>query len=495
MEHLSYEITSVKLFYGFGAGEIHILDDYGEKRLQKLASLLPAAAGLYIVGGAVRDCLLGKKPVDIDLAAKKEPGQFARRIARRFGSRVIHLHQNDNHLFRVVTNEYTFDVTALAGGELEADLRRRDFTINAMAYDPAAGRLIDVHDSRNDLKRSVVRMTSPEVFAADAIRLLRAFRMAACLGFSICRATLETISRKADAIRSAAGERVHSELFRMLSACRTAGLIRQMHQTGLLTALFPELILLKNCPPSRHHGFDGLAHGIATYSALEECLENPPVWLQGWTQWLPEPGQPLFVVLKLAGLLHDMGKPVTMKASAAGPATYHGHAAAGAGMAAGIARKLRCSAYEQKNLEFLIGHHMHLFHLFQLAKAKSLSRRAMGRFFRTAGEMAGCLVALFVADTLAKGRSPGRTVPGLAEFCRLLLDHYLAALSRRQAEPRLVSGRDLIEIFGLEPSPFFKTVLDRVAELYLGGVLTTREQALEWVAGHLSETGRGQTTG
>ncbi len=466
-----------------------------QKCLQKLGRLVPVASGFYIVGGAVRDCLLGNHPLDVDLATKDDPEQLARKIARKFGTRTICLHQDEHHLFRVVTKDYTFDITALAEAGLKADLLRRDFTINAMAYDPAAGRLIDILDARKDLKSAVVRMTGPDAFATDALRLVRAFRMAACLSFSICPRTLEAVSRMAGAICSVAGERIRAEIFRLLSARGTSGLIGQMHTTGLLTALFPEIKALADCPASQYHAFDGLTHSLATYAALENCLENPPGWIKPWARMWPAPDQPLFAVLKLAALLHDIGKPATQKGSGTQAATYHGHAEAGGRMAGGIARRLRFSSYEQKKLEFLINHHMYLSHLFQLAKTNKLTRRAMGRFFRIAGEMTGCLLVLFAADTLAKGRPAASANQTLAEFSHLLRRQYQEAVSRKQSRPRLVTGRDLIEIFKLKPSPFFKTVLEQVAELYLGGVLTTRDQALEWVARYLAQADRQQSPG
>ncbi len=459
--------------------------DNGGKCLHQLARLLPACNGCYIVGGAVRDCLLGNQPLDIDLVSGSDAQDLAARIARKFGTRVIHLRQNNHELFRVVTPVYTFDVTSMAGGGLEDDLAQRDFTVNAMAYDPATDSLIDIFDSRADLANSVVRMTSAAVLAADPLRLLRAFRLGACLSFTISEPTLDAIRRKASTICSVAGERVYGELFKLLNAPRSFSFIRQMNQTGLLTALFPELAALNLCLPDEHHAYNGLTHSIETYTKLEDCLDNPPDWLASWSPWLPAPGQALYPLLKLAALLHDIGKPPARKMPAPGAGTYPGHAVVGARMAVQIARRLRCSTFERKKLEFLVGHHMHLFYLFQLASQKRLSRRAVGRFFRISGDQAGCLLVLFTADTMAKTPERQRSIEALADFCHLLADRYLAASSRRRSLPRLITGYDLMEKFGLEPSPLFRTILEQVSELYLAGILTTRNQALKWVERYL----------
>ncbi len=485
-EDLSYGSKCVKGFYTWQNSKADKMDHNTGKRLNTLAQLLPSVPGCYLVGGAVRDCLLGKIPVDLDIVTSEYPGKIAHAIGLRYGRRVICLQQKSYQLFRIVTPEFTFDVTALTGPDIESDLQQRDFTINAMGYDLSSRRLVDIFDSRADLEQGVVRMTSPGVFGADPLRLLRAFRIAACLAFSISGQTLETISENSTAIESVAGERVHLELFRMLAEPKTASLLRLMQQTGLLNSLFPELAILENCPPAGPHNVNCLEHSMKAYAFLEQLLADPLPWLEDWHTDIPAADHPLYVVLKLSTLLHDIGKPVTIKQTK-GKIDYHGHQEAGARTVPDIAQRLRFSKQEQNDLEFLILHHMHLFHLFQLDTDNNMSKRAIGRLLRLAGKKLPCLVFLFAADSLAKNPGLSRSSSKIAPFCRRLHQNYKSVASKRARIKPLISGHDLIEHFGLQPSALFKTILDQVNDLHLGGVLTTRREALNWVADELKK--------
>ena len=195
--------------------------------------LVPPPA--WVVGGAVRDLLLGLEPADVDLAVA-DPLLAARSVS----GKPIQLGREPLVAWRVVRNDRTYDFAAIVGGGLDTDLARRDFTINAMAVDLASGDLLDPHRGRDDLSGRVIRMIDPSNFDDDPLRMLRGVRMAVALDFSLDPATVEAIRSRAAAIHSSAGERIGFELSLMFSAHRLRRAITLLRETGLDRALLGE---------------------------------------------------------------------------------------------------------------------------------------------------------------------------------------------------------------------------------------------------------------
>lgn len=189
-------------------------------------------AGMYLVGGSLRDCLLGKSPKDYDLVVRHDPQKTARRIAGRVHSRPVTLGKDRKRIIRVVAKGYTIDIASLHGHSIEENLRGRDFTINAMAYDMASHRIIDISHGLQDLENKRIRMVSGQVFRSDPVRLLRAFRLAAVLGFDIDPATSATIVENALHIKRAAGERIKAELMQILAVADSFSTIDRMAESA-----------------------------------------------------------------------------------------------------------------------------------------------------------------------------------------------------------------------------------------------------------------------
>ena len=219
----------------------------------------------YVVGGSVRDLLLGRPALDTDIAVTA----FARQLADRLAGSYVEIGKSGLTIHRVVVGDRIFDVSALHGAGIEQDLRRRDFTINAMAVDAATGNIIDCTGGRKDLQAGIIRMVSPSVFRSDPLRLLRAYRLAAGLSFDIDPATERAIADDAQRIGQSAGERIWAELQQIL-ACRTSRVqLEQMQASGLLTAVFPELEPLSGCHQGDHHRWDVFTHSLQAYRHLE----------------------------------------------------------------------------------------------------------------------------------------------------------------------------------------------------------------------------------
>ncbi len=442
---------------------------------------------VYLVGGTVRDLLAGRVPADIDLVVAGDIHLVAAQIAARNGGTVVDLGNKGFDVLRVASEQVTIDITPLDGATIEADLMRRDFTINALAYDLRSRRLVDCTDGRSDLRRKTIRMVSPSALEDDPARLVRAYRMAAVFGFSIHAHTRQAIARERHRIGGVAGERVWAELVKLFDADGAAPVIRQMAVDGLITSIFPELEPARGCTQNRYHQFDVFEHSLRVYEHLETLLASLDTRFPeaaAIAEMMNLAGHT--VILKYASLLHDVGKPVTRRIDAAGQVRFYGHAAESARITAGISRRLKLSRKQRDGADAVIRSHIRPLFLFQAAEKNGLGRRGMVRFFNHCGRLTLPIVIHTVADIAAKRRDLSDRDARFVAFCRRLLQAYADHLVRKQTVPPLISGRDLISIFGLSPSPRFKQLLRRVDERRLSGELTTRDQALDWVRSHLA---------
>ena len=285
-----------------------------DKRLREGARLLPPEDGAFLVGGCVRDLLIGKPPADYDVAVSSGPESYARRLAERHGGRPVAIGPARHRIFRVVAGDRVFDVSPLAGSSIAADLHNRDFTINAMAFDLTRQALIDPENGRADLRNRVIRMVSPAAFTRDPLRQLRAFRLAAQFTCRIEPQTVQAVKNGAGTITRGAGERIRTELLKMLAISKSVNLIEQMAACGLLFDILPELAPLQSCRQNAHHSFDAWTHTLVAFRRLE-ALIDPDSRAEGGSpldravQALHDGGRT--GLLKMALLLHDVGKPAT----------------------------------------------------------------------------------------------------------------------------------------------------------------------------------------
>ena len=449
--------------------------------------------GVYLVGGTVRDLLAGRTPADIDLVVTGDVVQVAGQIAAKTGGRVIDMGKKKFTVLRVASPGATIDITPLAHPTIETDLLHRDFTINAMAYDLKARRLVDCTGGRMDMQRETVRMVSPSAFEKDPARLVRAYRMAAVFHYSIDPGTRDAIGRYRHLVDGVPGERVWVELVKIFEQADSASVIALMAASGLLTAIFPELQAAIGCTQNRHHQFDVFHHSLLVYQHLESLLA-------GMTDRFPRLAAAAeaadltghAAMLKYAALLHDVGKPATRTVDSRGQVHFFGHAAKSAAIAAGIGRRLRLSNRQADVADAIIRHHIRPLFLFLASENGTLGRRGMIRFFNRCGNLTLPIIVHTMADIMAKGDVLEGRDRGFISFCDLLVAAFVDAGRRRTTVPPLISGHDLVAVFGLSPSPRFKRILRRVDERRLSGELTTRDQALKWVGTCLSSAAGGQ---
>jgi len=460
----------------------------------------------YLIGGLVRDMLLGRDTADIDIAVVADALEVAPKVATALGGKYVLLDEV-NRVGRVVLGKgdistrgrWELDFCTLEGG-IEQDLARRDFTIDAMAIDleqfihqPQSPDLIDPFQGFTDLRQGVIRAVTETTFSSDPVRLLRAVRLAAELGFNIDSETEALIRRDGQLIASVAGERVREELLRLLSMPRSGQLLAYLDELGLLAALIPELTQTKGVEQPKEHFWDVFDHSIQTVTAVDFLLRQGD-WAYADEEvladvpWSPElkqhfdrevsHGSTRRSLLKLTALLHDIAKPQTKTIEESGRMRFLGHAKEGVAIVTGILERLRFSTKEIKLVEVLVRHHLRPT---QMSHEELPSRRAIYRYFRDTGEAGIDILFLSLADHLAT-RGKQLDLAKWQEHAQMVA-YVLAQHFEEESltlPPKLIDGHDLIALFGLSPEPKIGEILEAVREAQAAGEVTTREEALAY---------------
>jgi poly(A) polymerase len=462
----------------------------------------------YLVGGFIRDALLKRETADIDIALAADALEIAPRLAGALGGRFIRLDEA-NKMGRVVVDNkapsggrWQLDFSAFEGN-IEQDLSRRDFTIDAMAVDlgeltKADINLIDPFNGRADLKDKIIRAVSGTVFSSDPARLLRAVRLAAELDFTLDSQTEALVKRHALLIAGVAGERVREELLRLLAVPGSGRFLPYFDELGLLTAIFPEMVGTKGVGQPKEHFWDVFAHSLKTVAAVDFILHQGSweyyadqvlaavPWSEAQAKHFARPvsgGSTRRSLLKLTALLHDVAKPQTKALTEDGRTRFLGHDKEGAAMAADILERLRFSGKEVKLVEIVIKYHMRPG---QMSQEGLPTRRAIYRYFRDCGEAGIDILFLSLADHLAT-RGPSLNPAGWQEHARLV--EYVLTKHDEQEKlvtpAKLVSGYDLIDVFNIKPGPRMGQLLEVVREAQASGEVSTREEALAYVRAKL----------
>ena len=467
---------------------------------------LKGSRRLFLVGGTIRDILLGREPTDFDFAVSGSGLEFASAFARKVHGSLVVLSEPDDEARVVYHRDLTFDFNGFGDRTIEDDIRRRDFAANALAAEVlpgGSGELLDIVDGRKDIESRVLRPVSPQSLALDPLRLLRALRIALELDFRIDDAVFD-LAREVT-LKETAPERIGAELLRIMECPGSYTYIRKLFELGRLQDILPELVPLLEDEDLREHSF-------RTYYKVEEIITEDsffrrfdPEWTAYFDQWgvtadrqpstadRPEPDTAADAqdsspspqsltpsplphrrgLLKLAGLLHDLAKPETRFINTEGEMHFYGHDSLGARAAGRIGRdRLRLSRAQTAMLSTLVAEHMRL-HL--LATAPDLTDRAVRRFFRDLGDDAFGMMILCFADGWA---TAGRTGHLEDTITRMIEQRRVEAAKLKVK--RFVTGYDLIAL-GLKPGPAFKVILQELEDLQLDGTITSTEQGLDYL--------------
>jgi len=481
--------------------------------LDSIRKALPADLEIYLVGGAVRDAMLGRTSRDLDFAVPAEGIKLARRIANKLNGAFYPLDtERDTGRVVLIQEDDTrtvMDFAAYRGMNIESDLRDRDFTINAIAYDLWNETILDPLNGTNDVRSKSIRACTSKSLTDDPVRVLRAIRLAAGLEFQIELNTRQKMKQAASELRSVSPERLRDELFHILDGPQPGTALRALEMLGVLPYILPELPALKGVEQPRPHVYDVWAHTLAVMNHLEDLLA---ALAPGYD---PESTGDLFtglLVLRLgryreqfaahfanqlntersvrallffAALYHDVAKPACKTVGDDGRIRFWDHDMQGGEMAAMRARALHLSNDEIHRLRLIVRHHMRIhFHSNRMeSENKSPSRKAIYRFFRDAGDAAVDLILLALADTRAtRGHTLAQeTWTAGLDICRIFLENYWEKPTETVSPPRLLDGNEIMSEFDLKPGPRVGEVLEAIREAQATGRVGTREDALAYV--------------
>ncbi|MBI2104008.1 MAG: HD domain-containing protein [Candidatus Omnitrophica bacterium] len=450
----------------------------------------------YLVGGLLRDQCLSRtrRGLNVDLAVPSESLEASRALAAQLGAAFVPLDEAWGTARIVVTAEgarIELDVSAFRGPTLDADLRRRDFTINAMAArldewlrTPQAPPLIDPLGGREALAARRLIPCFPGTFAEDPLRILRAFRFVAELDFTLDPAAAPLMAGALPQLARVSGERVRDECLAIFETDRAASAIRALNALGALDVLFPELAPGRGLDQGSFHHLDVLGHQLETVAQADRFLaafeEFSPPLREPMSRYCAEElveHRSRKGLIKLAGLLHDVGKPARRTVEPDGEIWFRGHEQTGAALAVDIVKRLRLSNREADLVCQVVLHHLRPGFL---SREPQLTRRATYRFFKELGEHGPACLLTWWADRLATRGSKSRVDQIDLQRSRLeeLLHAYFFRAEEVVKPPRLVTGHQLMQAFRLSPGPRIGALLGAIEEAQAEGRIRSADEAL-----------------
>jgi tRNA nucleotidyltransferase/poly(A) polymerase len=490
------------------------LDAWALHLLQQTASYFSShQRKAYLVGGSVRNLLLDEPDTDWDIATDGDAAKLARLLANQLGGFYAHMHDKASRVIvKNETQEISFDIAPLQGRTIEEDLRERDFTLNAIAVPlPAVipylttGEtlpLIDPTGGQADLDARTLRAVNSSIFKYDPLRMLRAVRFRMRYHLTIDPRTEKMLIRDAALLPLAAPERIHDELYAILKPEGATERLRYLDAHGLLTVLMPEFIPARGMPqPSLHH-WDVFDHSLETVGALERLLtllqQTPEeiqqsrlhsnghddlitlhdLLIEAEQQRILKIADLLSPPMKLAALLHDIGKTVTYAVDAEDHIHFYHHPQAGVPLAQRVMKQLSASTHDRRLVQQVVAHHMRPG---QLSHDK-VTERAIRRYFVELGPTGIHVALVALADHLSM-RGPEPLTEAWERHLatvRLLLTRYIRERSRI-LPPRLIQGEELMRRLHLEPGPIIGELLEYIAEAQAEGRIHSKDEAL-WLA-------------
>lgn len=438
---------------------------------------------LYIVGGAIRDFLLGKPIYDLDLAIKEEPSVLAHFLAKSIHYTPIPLSEEFG-IYRLAKGKYTIDLTLYRGRSIDEDLKERDFTLNALAvplrclfeepfeiYDPLGG--------LQDLQKGIIRAIEEKNILSDPLRILRGYRFLA-QGYGYLESKTRVYFQKyRDKILLVSPERINLELKYILLTDKSFLAFQSMVEDGVFEIIFPEFELCKGLPQPSFHHLDVFSHNLEALKMTEEILKNPKEFLplEEITQEIQE--EDFILTVKLASLFHDLGKGYTFE-DGEERITFYGHEKIGTNLWMERAKRLRFKGEIIERVSRLIKHHMRPCHLLKEWERGKLSLRAKRNLIKDCPNLLELWIVTLADSLASKGVDKEADYEEkLNNFFKELFV-FKGEMERVEKRERLLTGKDLINL-GFIPGPYFKTILEEVELKTIEGILKTKEEALSYV--------------
>jgi poly(A) polymerase len=449
---------------------------------------------LYLVGGALRDLILYRKKnnPDFDFCLKRGALNFGRNLARELRAAFVVLdkeHAACRIVKKIGAQVYTFDFTDFRAATLEKDLLHRDFTINSMALElkevfrpgDLSALIIDPYHGREDIAARLIKVTGKNSFREDPLRILRAFSFSCMLGFNLSQETLRLAKKEKNRISAVASERIREELFKIFDSSTAYASLVRLDKLKILEIIFPEIKPLRGIGQGPYHHLDVWQHTLETLKQFELVLKaaksTPEI-----NNYFDEELSNLrkrSSLLKLACLLHDIGKPKALRREK-GKIIFHGHERIGLGLTRIISRRIKLSNDESRSLERIVLWHLRPGYL---AGIQHPTQRAIFRYFRDTGSDALAVLLLSLADQRAtKG-------PLTTALSRVRHEKIVKALIRRllkqKKEKKLVrflNGNDIMRRFKLPASPLIGRVLSELEEAQAIGKIKNKLEAVQLAA-------------
>ncbi len=452
-------------------------------------------ADVYCVGGFLRDTLINTPKNDFDFAVSQDALKFARSFAKKVGGKYILLDEDHccARIAKKIKDElYTYDFADYRAKTLKGDLSRRDFTVNTFALnitnlsDTAEWKkdLISHRSAQKDLKTKTVRMVGKNAFKEDPLRILRAFALMATHNFKIEKTTQDQIKKDAKLLNNVSYERITAELFKILESDKCYTIVRLMNRLGVLGQIIPQIKIMFGCTQGAYHHLDVWKHSLEALKQFDLILKEKATD-QELMDYLNETiagDRRRKGLIKLALLLHDIGKPDTRRKRPEGGYSFHGHENVGRQISFHVAKLLRLSTKERHLLEDMVQMHLRPGYI---SNFKRPSAKMLLRYFRDTKDEAGSIALISLADQRAT-RGPLTTEEDQThhqKICERLIRDFFAKRDEKPFVP-LLKGKDLIRELKLKPSPLFGKILKSVEEEQVLGKITTKAEAVRLAKGY-----------
>lgn len=439
---------------------------------------------VYFVGGAIRDILLGRDNiVDIDIVTKN-PHDILKTLKQNFNTTIIPL-DTDFGVYRVFFHGHDvyIDISKLQGENIYEDLARRDFTINAIAvkWDDSGSKIIDPFNGNRDLETKKIRLISRKNLIDDPLRIVRAFRFYAELGFSIDEKTLEYIKQLSFLVSKSASERIKFELCKIFNASKSALCIEEMYKAGVLQEIFPFLRSYQGFYSGKRHIYDLWNHSLKTLEIIEEFLEKKSLPFQVEIDLLEkelEKELKVATALKISALFHDVGKILAFNEEK-GRITYYKHEIYGSEYLSELFSEKKFSKNAVETIVKIVRYHMYPFHISMNKNEIKITPKIYLKLKNEIGELTPLIFNLFMADVIST--SDDEETKQLIEVAKKIYNQYIEFYEKDRKIKPLLNGKEVMEILDLKQGPEVGKILQILREAEISGMIHSKDEAVNYL--------------
>lgn len=434
----------------------------------------------YLVGGSLRDFFIGQTTCDRDITIKNAD-LFAKKLAEEFDGTLVTL-DPENKIYRVVLNDKInyLDISEMQGICIEDDLKRRDFTINAIAYNLEDDSFVDTTGGLKDLESKILCHIKDENFEDDPLRILRAFRFYAVTGFEMTPELEIALKKYLHLALNPSPERISYEILKLFGGKYASKSLLKMDEIGLLEKIFPIIKEMKQVPPNTHHHLGLFYHVVETVRQIEIIYEGLEGEEKEHLDSVDFGGFPRINHLKLTGFLHDIGKFSTWTIEESGRHRFIKHDDVGSKMVVPILKQMKFSKKQIEYISCLIKNHIYPSNVIV---APDLNEKVMMRYVRKMENNVIDNIVLAKADRLsARGVDvTQQMVDANLNGLSTLLQFYLEKKSSLKPLPKLLDGKEIMDLKGIKQSPELGKIIKSLQEAQLNGEVNTREEAVSYV--------------